>query len=160
MRRQGRQDTTLDSSTGWSAGIHERLRFDTTATGSTPSPSRPARHGHGVCQDFTHIFIATRGDSASPPATSRAICSGATASRSRKRRTPGSRPGSRISAGSRSIALNGICTDDAYIRVACGLDYRDAAPVAGARSGGGAEQLTVEVKVSEAAAQAQAQSQS
>ena len=28
-------------------------------------------------------------------------------------------------------AVNGICTDDAYIRVACGLDYRDAAPVAG-----------------------------
>jgi len=56
--------------------------------------------------------------------------------------------------------LNGISTDDAYVRIACGLDYRDAAPIAGARSGGGGEELTVEVRVSEAAGQAQAQSQS
>ncbi len=55
---------------------------------------------------------------------------------------------------------NGICTDDAYVRVACGLDYRDAAPVAGARSGGGAEELAVEVEVSETQTQAQFQSQS
>ena len=56
--------------------------------------------------------------------------------------------------------VNGISTDDAYLRVACGLDYRDAAPIAGARSGGGDEQLTVEVRVSDAgAAQSQSQSQ-
>ena len=56
--------------------------------------------------------------------------------------------------------VNGISTDDAYVRVACGLDYRDAAPVAGARSGGGGEELTVEVEVSETRRQAQIQSQS
>jgi len=55
---------------------------------------------------------------------------------------------------------NGISPDDAYVRIACGLDYRDAAPVAGARSGGGAEDLAVEVAVSETAQQAQSQSQS
>ena len=55
---------------------------------------------------------------------------------------------------------NGISADDAYVRVACGLDYRDAAPVAGARSGGGAENLAVEVAVSETQQQAQHQSQS
>jgi transglutaminase-like putative cysteine protease len=55
---------------------------------------------------------------------------------------------------------NGVCTDDAYVRVACGLDYRDAAPVAGARSGGGAEELAVEVEVSETLQQSQFQSQS
>ena len=56
--------------------------------------------------------------------------------------------------------VNGISADDAYVRVACGLDYRDAAPVAGARAGGGAEELTVEVKVSEAGRQTQARRQS
>ena len=53
---------------------------------------------------------------------------------------------------------NGISADDAYIRVACGLDYRDAAPVAGARSGGGAEHLAVEVAVNDTQAQSQSQS--
>ena len=38
-----------------------------------------------------------------------------------------------------------------------GLDYRDAAPIAGARSGGGAEELAVEVRVSEARGQSQSQ---
>ena len=46
--------------------------------------------------------------------------------------------------------VNGICTDDAYIRVAAGLDYRDAAPFAGARNGGGREELKVEVQVRQA----------
>jgi transglutaminase-like putative cysteine protease len=55
--------------------------------------------------------------------------------------------------------LNGISTDDSYVRVACGLDYRDAAPISGARSGGGSEELTVQVRVSETPVQAQAQAQ-
>jgi len=41
----------------------------------------------------------------------------------------------------------GMCPDDAYIRVAIGLDYRDAAPVSGARTGGGEEELEVGVRV-------------
>ena len=62
---------------------------------------------------------------------------------------PGPRPGSSDLGWVAFDPTNGICTDDAYVRVACGLDYRDAAPIAGARSGGGGEELTVEVRVSE-----------
>lgn len=40
---------------------------------------------------------------------------------------------------------NGVCATEAYLRVAIGLDYRDAAPVRGARRGGGAETLAVSV---------------
>ncbi|HLZ78067.1 MAG TPA: hypothetical protein VKQ09_01905 [Sphingomonas sp.] len=47
-------------------------------------------------------------------------------------------------------AGNGISPDEAYVRVAVGLDYRDAAPVAGARVGGGAETMQVEVSVAQA----------
>ncbi len=42
---------------------------------------------------------------------------------------------------------------DAYVRLAAGLDYRDAAPVRGMRRGGGLESLSVRVRV--AAAQSQ-----
>ena len=55
---------------------------------------------------------------------------------------------------------NGISADDAYIRVCAGLDYRDAAPFVGARSGGGDERLAVDVQVRQARSQAQSQSQS
>ena len=42
---------------------------------------------------------------------------------------------------------NGVSPTDAYVRVATGLDYLDAAPVRGARSGGGGERMTVQRKV-------------
>ncbi|NNC72058.1 MAG: transglutaminase family protein [Sphingomonadaceae bacterium] len=50
---------------------------------------------------------------------------------------------------------NGISPDEAYIRVATGLDYRDAAPIAGRRLGGGDETLDVEVRVTQAQRQSQ-----
>ena len=40
------------------------------------------------------------------------------------------------------------CPDERYVRVAVGLDYRDAAPISGARIGGGHEVLRVGVDVS------------
>ena len=52
----------------------------------------------------------------------------------------------------------GISTSDAYVRVAIGLDYLGAAPVRGSRYGGGAETLTVRLKVDDAPRQAQSQS--
>ena len=39
------------------------------------------------------------------------------------------------------------CPDDRYVRVAIGLDYRDAAPVSGTRTGGGSEIMDVGVRV-------------
>ncbi len=40
---------------------------------------------------------------------------------------------------------NGMCATEAYLRVAVGLDYRDCAPVRGARRGGGMETMNVAV---------------
>ncbi len=50
---------------------------------------------------------------------------------------------------------NGICPTDAHVRVAIGLDYLGAAPVRGSRYGGGAEALTVALRVDQAARQMQ-----
>ena len=41
----------------------------------------------------------------------------------------------------------GRCPDDAYVRVAVGLDYGQAAPLSGWRFGGGVEELEVGVRV-------------
>jgi len=41
---------------------------------------------------------------------------------------------------------NGLCPIDTHVRVAAGLDYADAAPVRGARTGGSGESLLVEVR--------------
>jgi transglutaminase-like putative cysteine protease len=42
---------------------------------------------------------------------------------------------------------NGICPDARYVRVATGLDYREAAPVTGMHFGGGGEEMLVTVEV-------------
>ncbi len=42
---------------------------------------------------------------------------------------------------------NGISPDDRYVRLATGLDYRDAAPISGIRFGSSTEQLDVSVSV-------------
>jgi hypothetical protein len=45
--------------------------------------------------------------------------------------------------------------DDAYVRVAAALDYLGAAPIRGARVGGGDEEMEVRLKVAMARAQSQ-----
>jgi len=42
---------------------------------------------------------------------------------------------------------NGISPDERYIRIATGLDYRDASPISGIRHGSGSESMSVSVHV-------------
>lgn len=44
-------------------------------------------------------------------------------------------------------AANNICPNDRYVRLATGLDYRDAAPISGVRLGGTVESLAVHINV-------------
>jgi len=50
---------------------------------------------------------------------------------------------------------NDHCPDERYVRVAKGLDFRDAAPISGARTGGGHEVLAVGVDVTLSQGQSQ-----
>ena len=142
--------------------MHRDLRFDTGATEVETTAEQACAAGHGVCQDFTHIFIAACRRQGIPAR----YVSG------HLYRRDGNHCQEAAHAWAEAWvehlgwvafdAVNGISTDDAYIRVACGLDYRDAAPIAGARAGGGEEELSVEVRVGLAGrpAQSQAQTQS
>jgi len=44
-------------------------------------------------------------------------------------------------------AANNVCPNDRYVRLATGLDYRDAAPISGVRLGGAVESLAVHINV-------------
>jgi len=142
---------------GLAGRLYDGLRFDTEATEVETGAEEALAAGHGVCQDFTHIFIAAARGAGTPA-----------------RYVSGHlfrRDGAHFQEAGHAWAeawvedlgwvafdpLNGIGTDDAYVRVACGLDYRGAAPIAGARAGGGGERLAVEVRVSAAPAQGRGQ---
>jgi len=137
------------------AELYGSMRFDPEATAADTTAEQACAAGHGVCQDFAHMFIAA----------SRLLGIPARYISGHLFR----RDGAHVQEASHAWAeawvgdlgwvafdpANGISADDAYVRVACGLDYRDAAPVAGARSGGGAEDLSVEVAVTQTLQQAQ-----
>jgi len=136
------------------AGLRERMRFDTSAT-TVDTPAAVAfAEGHGVCQDYAQIFIAAARRWGVPA-----------------RYVSGHL--SRTEAGDQEAAhawaeayvpdlgwtgfdpVNGVCADQSYLRVAVGLDYLDAAPLRGARRGGGGERLSVAIVAREAIRQRQ-----
>ncbi|MFN3582873.1 transglutaminase domain-containing protein [Phenylobacterium sp.] len=135
-------------------GLHRRLRFDTAATGVETTAAQAFAAGHGVCQDHAHIFIAAARRLGLPA-----------------RYVSGhlSRPEAHDQEAAHAWAeafvpdlgwtgfdpANGVCPDPRYLRVAVGLDYLDAAPLRGARRGGGQERLRVAVLAREAARQRQ-----
>lgn len=54
-------------------------------------------------------------------------------------------------------AANGVCPDERYVRLGCGIDAHNAAPIRGRAMGGGDESMDVDVQVVD---QGQGQSQS
>jgi transglutaminase-like putative cysteine protease len=139
---------TLDRLHQLNSHLHSRLRFDTSATNTETTAEEAFSAGHGVCQDFAHIFIALARQMHIPARyVSGHFC-----------RRDGSGLQEAAHAWTEAYVedlgwvsfdpTHGLSNDENYVRVACGLDYRDASPISGARLGGGEERLAVEVKVS------------
>ncbi|NJC05740.1 transglutaminase-like putative cysteine protease [Sphingomonas kaistensis] len=142
-----------------SASLSERMQFeiDTSIVSTTAADAFEA--GRGVCQDYAHIFIAAAREGNIPAR----YVSG----HLYRRDGAGDQPASHAWTEAWVDDLgwvafdptNGICADDAYVRVASGLDFTDVSPIVGARRGGGEEQMTVEVRVTNAARRRQSQRQ-
>ncbi|NNM76897.1 transglutaminase family protein [Sphingomonas sp. ID1715] len=135
--------------------LYREMRFDPAATDATTSGAEALAAGHGVCQDFAHIFIAAARCLGIPAR----YVSGHLARAEHLQQDAAHAWAEALVPDLGWIAFdpaNGVCATDAYVRVAVGLDYLDAAPVRGARRGGGMEQMTVEVQAG--AAQRQTQS--
>lgn len=136
------------------AAIHAHMLFDTRATDATTPADDAFALGRGVCQDLAHIFIAGARFAGLPAR----YVSGHLARSDRQDQEAAHAWAEAHLPGLGWVAFdpaNGVCATDAYVRVAVGLDYLDAAPVRGARTGGGAEALTVELRVAGAMRQSQ-----
>ena len=147
--------------------LYEAMAFDADVTHSHTDAIHAFALRAGVCQDYSHIFVAA----------------------ARSLGIPARYVSGHLLRGDGLIVqpaghawvealipdlgwvgfdpTNGISVTEFYLRVAVGLDYLDAAPVRGARRGGGAETLVVTVKTQDSQApmiqqqgQQQGQSQS
>jgi transglutaminase-like putative cysteine protease len=148
---------SADALTGLHAlmsGIHAAMTFDTGATDAQTTAAEAFAAAHGVCQDYVHIFAAAARHIGVPAR----YVSGHLL----REEAP-----TQEAAHAWAEALvpdlgwvgfdptNGICVGDRHVRVAIGLDYLDAAPVRGARRGGGGETLGVSVRAVDAMRQVQ-----
>jgi transglutaminase-like putative cysteine protease len=127
--------------------LWREISFDTRATSSLTDAASAFADRRGVCQDLAHIFIAA----------CRSLKIPARYVSGHLLRQDGSEWQEAAHAWAEAHVpglgwvsfdpANGISADEHYIRVAVGLDYRDAAPVSGARYGGGFETLSVDLRV-------------
>jgi transglutaminase-like putative cysteine protease len=126
--------------------IAAHVVFETEATHAGTTAAEAFASGEGVCQDHAHIFIAGARRLGIPA-----------------RYVTGylHLEGDRAAVANHAWAeawiaelgwvgfdpANHICPTERYVRLACGLDAASAAPVTGARRGGGTESLAVDVVV-------------
>ena len=140
--------------------ISDHMTFDEDPTNSGTSAAEAFALKRGVCQDYAHIFIACARSGGVP---ARFVSGHFLRSDGTVHQDAGHAWAEAYVADLGWIGFdpaNCICTTDAHVRVAIGLDYLGAAPVRGTRYGGGAETLTVAVKVEQAGRGGQSQSQS
>ena len=145
----GRAGSQVDLMHGIMDAIRGRLNFEIDATDTGTSAIEAFRLGHGVCQDFAHIFIAAVRHLGLPAR----YVSGY------MRRVDGKNDQAAGHAWAEALIddlgwvgfdpTNGISPTEAYVRLAVGLDYLGAAPIRGVRYGGEGETLSVRVMVDE-----------
>lgn len=156
MRGAGRN--TLDRMHQLSTALNERLEFDKVHTSVQRDAATALGLGHGVCQDFAHIFVAAARAMDVPARYVSGHLYQADADATSQQASH-----AWVEACIEDLGwvgfdpANGLCPDDSYIRVAIGLDYREAAPLSGARIGGGVETLAVGVSVAQSQMQLQRQ---
>ncbi|OJF95548.1 transglutaminase family protein [Pararhizobium antarcticum] len=136
--------------------IAETVEYRQGETGTETTAEQALLQGSGVCQDHTHIMVAAARTLGLPGR----YVSGYLMMEDQPEQTASHAWAEIHLAGLGWVgfdAANKMCPDDRYVRIACGLDYRDAAPISGLIHGAASEALKVTVTVEQ---QEQSQSQS
>jgi len=139
--------------------ISEHMTFDADPTTSATSAAEAFGLKRGVCQDYAHVFIACARSGGVP---ARFVSGHFLRSDGMIHQEAGHAWAEAFVPDLGWVgfdAANCICTTDAHVRVATGLDYLGAAPVRGTRYGGGTETLAVAVRVEQVGRPGQWQSQ-
>ncbi len=137
--------------------LRERMLFEVGTTDMRTTGAEALRAGRGVCQDFSHVFIAAARQAGIP---ARYV--------SGHLHHPDGEPVQEAGhAWAEALvpdlgwvgfdAANGICVTERYVRVATGFDALSGAAIRGAYAGGGREAMTVEVAVGASGRQVQRQ---
>ena len=138
--------TALERSHALMAAIHEAVRYETGVSHVGWTAEDTLAAGHGVCQDLAHVFVTAARLMGLP-----------------SRYVSGylMMPDRVVQEATHAWAevhlpdlgwvgfdpTHNKCPDAAYVRIATGLDYAEAAPVTGTRFGRADERLSVALEV-------------
>ena len=126
--------------------VAKALSYQKGQTNTQTTAEDALRSGCGVCQDHTHVFLSAARLLGLPAR----YVSGYLMMDDRAEQDASH---AWAEAWVESLGWtgfdvsNGISPDERYVRVATGLDYRDAAPVCGIRRGDAEESMTITVRV-------------
>lgn len=125
--------------------LYEQMQFDPDVTHAHSDAAHAFAIKAGVCQDYAHIFLCVARTLGIPAR----YVSGHLVRNDGLITQPAAHAWAEVLIPDLGwVAFdptNGVCATQAYLRVAVGLDYREAAPVRGARRGGGMETMAVAV---------------
>jgi len=136
------------------ARIGEAIAYETGETEATTTAIGALKAGKGVCQDHAHVFIAAM-RSLNTPAR---YVSGYLYTTEDGPHAASHAWAECWVAGVGWVgfdAANGLCPTESYVRIASGLDARDAAPIRGAVAPGSDESIDVAVTVLQSQGQTQ-----
>jgi transglutaminase-like putative cysteine protease len=129
-----------------SVRILNEVEYLSGHTDSATTADAAIEQGRGVCQDHAHIFIAAARALHYPAR----YVSGYLMMNDRVLQEASHAWAEAHVDGLGWVGFdvsNGISPDDRYVRVATGLDYREAAPISGLRFGPATEELDVAIEV-------------
>ncbi|MDX3908972.1 MAG: transglutaminase family protein [Sphingobium sp.] len=132
-----------------SAAVIGKVTYRTGATSATTSAAEAFALGAGVCQDHAQIFIGAARSVGVPAryVTGYLLAQGEDALHETHAWTEALVPGLGWVGFDPS---NQICVTENYIRVACGLDADDAAPVRGSVTAAGSIWIDADVRIAQA----------
>ena len=145
MRAFAREETTLEAdlcpaarATRLMERLRDRMAFLTGSTDTCTTAAEAFAAGQGVCQDFTHVILGCLRELGIPARYVSGYLltdlEGHVASHA----------WAEVWTGTHWSGLdvaNGVAASGSHLKLAVGLDYLDACPVRGVRSGGGGEQM-------------------
>ncbi|MFO1154367.1 MAG: transglutaminase family protein [Rhodospirillales bacterium] len=129
--------------------LHSAVTYETGSTDVNSTASEALERGRGVCQDQAHLFIACCRVLDIPAR----YVSGYLYAQTDQKGSLASHAWAEAYVDELGWVsfdpVNSKSATDAYVRLSVAFDYAGASPVRGVRKGGGIEELTVRVDVSE-----------
>lgn len=131
---------------GLMRAVHETVKYDPAATAAAATAAEAFAAGSGVCYDLAQVFIAAARSLGIPTR----YVSGYMFDGEGVRETGHAWAEAHVGSGLGWVGFDPVtdsCPTDLYVRLACGLDSLEAAPIRGTRYGGTGEAMKVAVKV-------------